>query len=185
MSWFSAAVSGLTFKSALIAGLAGAAIAVVPAGLAAHTLGYGKATKEFRKDRDAALARENVALKREISLWHELTAARLIHVELIERVEFAWDVSADARETVRAELGRYKAQASSNAKSALDAIARLKEVENGWKDQTVPRDVLEPFCLRDGARNCDPATPAAAGADAGDAVAVRQPAAGDGGKLDR
>ncbi|MBA4337973.1 MAG: hypothetical protein C0421_03915 [Hyphomonas sp.] len=181
----SAVFSGLTTKAAIGAGLIGALIAVVPAGLAAHTLGYGKATKEFRKDRDAALARENVALKREISLWHELTASRLIHVELIARVEAAWNVSDEAREKVRVELGRYKAQASSNAKSALDAIARLKEIENGWKTQTVPRDVLEPFCLRVGARNCDPATPAAAGADAGDAVAVRQPAAGDGGQVDK
>lgn len=177
--------SGLTTKAAIASGLIGALIAAVPAGLAAHTLGYGKATKEFRKDRDAALRREEIFLKREISLWHELAAARIIHVELIDRVEFAWDVSDDAREKVRADLNRYKQQASSNAKSALDAIARLKEIENAWKDQTVPRDVLEPFCLRVGARNCDPATPAAAGAGAGDAVAVRQPAAGNGGKVDK
>jgi hypothetical protein len=179
----SAVFSGLTTKAAIASGLIGALLALAPATLAGHTFGYGKATKEFRRDRDAALRREDIALQREIALWTELAASRAMQVVLVEGTERFWDVSAEAQAEMRRELGKHKAASKRSADMAADAIRRLGEIQHEWKDVEVPRVVLEPFCLRDpGKAGCDPAAP---GAGAPDGVALRKLAAGDGGGVDK
>lgn len=185
MSWSSAVFSGLTTKAAIASGLIGALVVGGPAVMAAHNLGYGKAAKEARTEREAFLDRERIALTREISLWTEVAAARQMQVKLIEWSELAWDVSDEARDKMRAQLQRHKNEARTSSQRAAEALKQLEEIQHVWKEVEVPRPVLEPFCVRDGQDACDPAAPAATRAGAGDSLAVREPAPADGGRVEK
>lgn len=171
--------SGLTTKAAIASGLIGALTVGVPAVLLARSTGYNagytKAAKIHQED-------AHVMRLREGSLWQELYACRVTNIYLVEQVPMFWDVTDAAREKMRPILNRYKNEARVAADSAAKAIQRLAEIDNAWKDVPVPRPVLEPFCLQDGARNCDPAAP---GAGAPDGVALRNLAPGDGSDVDK
>lgn len=179
---FSALFSGLTTKAAIASGLIGALVVGAPAVLVAHNAGYGKRGKEAMLELQQAGRREQIAVTREIALWTELAASRSMQVQLVSNTEIYWDATDEAREKMRRELAAHKARAQKAVMEADNAIRRLSEIQHAWKGVEVPRVVLEPFCVRDGQDKCDPAAPARSAA--GDGVAVREPAAGDGARVD-
>lgn len=171
--------SGLTTKAAIASGLIGALVVGTPAVMAAHNLGYGKAAKAAAVSEKASIERERIGLQREISLWTEVAASRQMQVKLIEWVELAWEVSDEARAKMQRQLSRHKNEARASADAAAASIRQLEELQNAWKDVEIPRPVLDPFCVRNGQQNCDPATPAASRAATGDSLDIREHAAGD------
>lgn len=140
------------------------AIAVVAGGVAFMTgkdFGQAAAAKDHRTER-------MVWLKREVTLWSELGHERRSKLELIEEVEKIVNATGRARVRMLEELDRTKARAVQAEEQAQDAIRRLGDVENSWKDERVPDDVVCVF--NDTACAVTPAP----GAYRGDDLAVRE-----------
>jgi hypothetical protein len=140
------------------------AIAVVAGGVAFMTgrdMGQARAERDHRQER-------MIWLRREVTLWNELGNERRSKLELIEEVETIVNATGRARSRMLEELDRTKARAVQAEEQAQDAIRRLGDVEDTWKDERVPDAVV---CVFDDAA-CT-VTPAP-GAYRDDAVAVRE-----------
>ncbi len=154
----------------LIAIVAGALFVGGPAAYVSHNMGYGKAAKKH--DRERAMW-----TTREIALWHELGAARVSNIDLIDSIETMWEVTGEARRQMQRALAAQREKARISSEAAAAAIRRLDYVESTWKDVVLPDALFELPCLPDSTTNC---TPAGAGSGVQDGVEVRDPAAGNG-----
>lgn len=150
--------------------MAGALFVGGPAAYVSHNFGYGKAAQAHTKERWMWSSRE-------IALWHELGAARVANIDLIESIDTMWEVSGQARRDMQRRLANQRKRLEEEKQKAADALERLNYVESTWKDVALPDALVEPFCLHDDDADCDPA-PAATGLQ--DGVEVREPATGDG-----
>lgn len=155
MKFFTGGITGYLITASVTAAIVG-----VPAWMGAHNVGYASATKEYRVER-------TVWLKREVLLWNELGAERQTKRELIESIEKMVNTTGKARSQMLAELNAQKQRLEVAEQAAAAAIKRLDHVENTWKDERVPDDVVCVF----NTRGCD--EPGPSGAGRGDDVAVR------------
>lgn len=161
---------GGSVVSYLVAIVAGALFVGGPAAYVSHNMGYGKAAKKHDRERVMWITRE-------LALWHELGAARVSQIDLIDSLEVMWDVTGEAKRRMQQALASQREKARISSEAAAAAIKRLDYVESTWKDVRVPDVIVEPFCVPDGSAACDPATPEAS---LQDDLEVREPASGNG-----
>lgn len=141
-----------------------------PAAYVAHNMGYGKAAKAHHHERWMWSSRE-------IALWHELGAARVSNIDLINSVEAMWEVSGEARREMQRRLSAQRERLKAETARANEALERLEYVESTWTDVELPDAIVLPFCMSGDTSDCDAATPATGSEDG---VEVLEPPAGDG-----
>jgi len=162
--------------SNIVALIAVAAAAAIPAGLVGYNKGFTDAAREQQASTDMFRVRE-------IFLYHEVGAARQAQQELISQIETLWDVEGEARRQLKRALAVQKRRADDYKLAASAAIKRLDNAENielqTWRGTTVPDELTLPICVHvDGSGECQDSGPPA---HSGDSVEIREPATSDGG----